>query len=69
MIITEFPRSQFSKLQKEIKYTIGKTLFVFKVFEDRIEKSIFESGKKPLVFQMLNSQSSWVRMFNDVEGF
>lgn len=66
MVITEFPKSRFMKLQKEIKYTIGKTLFVFKVFEDKIEKVIFESGKEPLVFQMLNSQSSWVRIYERV---
>lgn len=63
MVITEFLKSQFSKLQREIRYTIGKVLFVFRVFEDKIEKIVYESGKEPLEFQMLNSQSSWVKMY------
>lgn len=66
MVITNFPRSRFMKLQKEIRYTIGKALFVFRVYEDKIEKIVYESGKEPLVFQMLNSQSSWVRIYERV---
>ena len=63
MVITEFPKSQFSKLQREIRYAIGNALFVFRVFEDKIVKIVYENGKEPLEFQMLNSQSSWVKMY------
>lgn len=66
MVITNFPRSRFMKLQKEIKYAIGKALFVFRVYEDKIEKIVYESGKETLVFQMHNSQSSWVRIYERV---
>lgn len=63
MVITEFPKSQFSKLQREIRYTIGRVLFVFRVFEDKIVKIVYEDGKEKLEFQMLNSQSSWEKMY------
>lgn len=66
MVITEFPKSRFSKLQREIRYTIGKVLFIFRVFEDKIVKIVYENGKEPLEFQMHNSQSSWVRIYERV---
>lgn len=63
--IINFPENKWMNLRREIRYSIGDVLFVFKIFENRIEKIIYEKGKNPLCFAMYENE--WVRIFNCVE--